>query len=250
MKIKKAQTLKRREFTRLATETILIGSGVSLPVVSQGQLIPFRRRSLRASHQVTSESPTITVPATAKAGNYAILWDCAGGASYPTEVWPAGWTKVTESNINMGAFVGKSRSVASHKILAPGDIGTTFTGLTGTSLGSTEKLLLIFPGAYSACTPFSINHESTEGDPSAQVVTSSGGTPPFIAFGFSGGVPNGASVAFDSSSICDEVVVGALDMRVAYKSFLSAPKDTSFDYADSGTVSHLASFYVNLDYAA
>src|SRR5690606_18431777 len=72
----------------------------------------------------------ITIPATAAAGDYAILFDFArNSSSVPAESVPAGWVKITTGTQNVG--FNAARILVSHKTLASGDPGILISGMSG-----------------------------------------------------------------------------------------------------------------------
>lgn len=87
---------------------------------------------------------TLTIPATAREGDVAILFDKAVNINspIPTAVNPSGWTQLATTSA--GSFsLNYVRVILSVKILAAADIGTTLTLMTNIT-GSLDKAIYIF----------------------------------------------------------------------------------------------------------
>ena len=88
----------------------------------------------------TSQTSTITIPATAAAGDIAILVDYGylTSTTAPTAVTPTNWTSITTtSNTTSPA----QRINVSYKTLIAGDPGSTITGINTTSM---RKTMIIY----------------------------------------------------------------------------------------------------------
>jgi len=185
---------------------------------------------------------TITVPAAAAEGDFAILFDHARNAStVPTEVVPTGWTQIGTSLTGTA-----TRNVISYKKLVSGDPESVITGMNGNSQDS--KALLVFRASSGVDTisPSTWNGEATNGDPVEQNVAASGGTAPLIVFGMAG-VTTFVSFSFSTASPAfDGTVGGATNnyLLVGYKIYNASPSDHAIDIDDLGTNNHLRSGYV------
>lgn len=207
-----------------------------------GGVIPFIRAkpsaaaltfTFQASASTTAD--TITIPATAAAGDWAICFDVGFGGSTPTEVVPTGFTQIGTSL--SGA---NGRSVISYKTLVGGDPNSSVGVMTGS--GTAAVMLVFRPSqAIATVTPSTWNGEYTSGNPTSQTVTV--GSSPLIVFGnatSSSAVTGWAteSPAFDSS-------LGANSSNLAgYKIYDASPSNHTIDMADFGTANILRSGYV------
>lgn len=102
---------------------------VSLPLAAQARGLKFQTSTQNSS------SSTITVPATAAAGDIAVLCDSRMGTS-SSAVTPTGWTNV------VNYYNSPYRLMVSYKVLAAGDVGATVTGIASGTI--TQKIMLIF----------------------------------------------------------------------------------------------------------
>jgi len=119
---------------------------------------------------VTGTSSTITIPATAQAGDFAILFD---RSTTITNTIPSGWTSIN------GVTTSGIRSNISYKKLVSGDPGATITGMAGI------KLLMIFrsnTGTFTTATFSTPNGQATTATPTAQTVVVSGQATPNLVF--------------------------------------------------------------------
>lgn len=117
----------------------------------------------------TSTSSTITVPATAQVGDIAILvdWGYLSTTTAPTQVTPTGFTLINQhSQITSPA----SRIMASYKVLVSGDLGSTITGMSTTSM---RKILMIYrPSmAYNSMTVTSVGFNTSASIPTSQNIS-------------------------------------------------------------------------------
>ena len=154
--------------------------------------------SLLATLQYTANAyattANITVPATAKTSDLAILIDRAtsNDGSIPTDVTPTNWTQIRTEATNQTA-----RQSISSRILAANESGNAITGMNGT--GSNQKIMVILRGydggaAEIAISSISISDSAGQAvstDPTAQnkVVSSYGANSQlFATYGSSGNV--------------------------------------------------------------
>lgn len=174
---------------------------------------------------------TITVPATAAAGDLAVLLDRAGAGTYvPTTVVPTNWTSI--SNQGGGSFLQYARQILSYKILASGDPGATITGMNGTV---NSKVMLVFrPSAAMAAVIEDVNEELTSSTPSSQVVEAT--TKPYVVIGGTGtsGTPTWDTSWYDAT-------VSATRIELAYKLFNTTPANVTISVPDGGNTNVLQS---------
>ena len=179
----------------------------------------------------TSTGSTITVPATVQAGDLLLYFDRArnGAITPPTSVTPTGFTLIGTS-----ITASFTRVNLSYKIAVGTEASTNITGMNGNS--QNNKIMLVFRGSSPlvSVTPASVAEEATTGDPSAQVVTASGGTPPLIVV---------AQYATEANPVDPRTFSPAEDAEIAngtthyakYKIYNTAPADVTVDKDDDGT---------------
>ncbi|CAB4137025.1 hypothetical protein UFOVP322_1 [uncultured Caudovirales phage] len=79
-----------------------------------------------SAFQSSTSNATITIPATAQAGDIAILFDRQNSTS-STQVTPSGWTQITTA-LSAAATPNQLRITISYRILTAGQPGTSVTG--------------------------------------------------------------------------------------------------------------------------
>jgi hypothetical protein len=192
-----------------------------------------------------SASNTITIPASAQAGDVAILFDFAvrGQATEPTDVVPTGWTGIITHTFSVaGPTSGRAR--ISYKILAGGDPGASVTGMNS---DVEDKVMLVFRGsqAISAVNAAGWDLVTGTGNPSSQTVAASGGAAPLVVFGMAD-VNNGTAAFSTASPAFDATVANSdADMLAGYKIYNSAPADHTIDHNHTGS-NALGSGYLEL----
>jgi hypothetical protein len=191
----------------------------------------------------TSSAATITIPASAAAGDLAVLFDGAQNSSgTPTTVVPSGFTSI--GNVNGGTASFLLRAICSYRVLGAAEGGTSITGMDGTL--SDNKIMLVFrPGSGSfSITASTPNGEATAGDPATQTVLAAAGTPPLIVFGY---YRCSAALSGDSfSPTADSAVTNGAGATARYKYYETAPSDVTIDLADGGVSNALQSFYLKV----
>ena len=155
----------------------------------------------------TSTASTITIPAAAATGDYAILFDTS---TTVTNTIPSGWTSIN------GVTTTGIRTNISYKRLVSGDPNTSVTGMAGT----TRKVMLIIKGnsdllSNTLSTPGS---QATTAVPTNQTISTSNVNTPAVFFaayastgaittrGWSGGSPSEYS-SFSTSGIYVKALV-------------------------------------------
>ena len=171
----------------------------------------------------------ITIPASAAIGDFAVLFDAAGGTGPASAVTPSGWT----NHINTTAS-NTIRCMVSSKTLVSGDPGLSINGMTGPT--TSRKIMLVFrPNqAIVSMTPSTPNAEGTTGNPAVQTLTMSGQATPLIAvacFRATAAIsPRSVSPAFDA-----EVSEDNSTIYMQYKIYNSSPANHTVDMDDEGT---------------
>lgn len=195
------------------------------------------------THVGNFNSATITVPGTARTGDFLLLVDISSnssGGAVPTNVVPSGWTQI--STVGAGAVRGTS----SWKLATSSDPGATVTGMDALF---DAKLLVVFRPNIPATSASTADPaiELTGGDPTAQTITSGSGTVPLVSIGVywaSAEEPQGRSF---SPAADGEINNGSI-LYLRYKSynFGTTPSDITVDMSDSQFSSLLHSFYFQM----
>lgn len=187
----------------------------------------------------TASAPSITIPAAAIAGDYAILFDFTKqNSGSVSAVTPTGWTNLKNDSV---VSTDGYRAMVSHRILTGGG---SVTGMNDTS---NRKALLVFRPtvAIAALTPSSWNGEATTGNPTSQTVSASGVTTPLIVFALAAcSSGTAASFSTETPSMTNLTLGGGgISIRVGYTVYNSSPSDQSIDMNDNG-INILQSGYV------
>ncbi len=197
----------------------------------------------------TNGDSTLTAPANIIAGDLLIVLDWALNttATLPTTAIPSGFTSASNSSIAANAGANGTRLIASYKLADGSEASSNFTCMSATA--TVRNVMAVFRGNIPALslTLASVAAQATDGNPTAQVVSSSGGVAPLVVFGCYAG-PAGAgsldprtmSPAKDSELNFDNV------MYLAWKIYNSAPADVTVDMDDEGGGNNLMSFYIQM----
>lgn len=196
-----------------------------------------RVSSLSFVASATSASSTITIPATAQAGDVAILYDVANSGSTPTSVTPTGWTAVRSDSATF------SRQNSSAAILSASDAGATITGMTGSNWVN-KSLIVVRPNIpATAIVAAGANGEITASTPTDQTVSASAGSIPLVVV--AGYTVNGTLGTLTFSPSQDATVSNGIFQRLRYKIYNSTPADVTVGMADGGT-NWMQSFYLQV----
>jgi hypothetical protein len=178
----------------------------------------------------TSTGTTITIPATAQAGDLAVLFDFVRGST--SSVAMSGWTATHFRSSGTYNVI----CVLSYKVLEAGDPGSVLSGLVVAT--SASKQLLVFRAVPAAIdvTSADLDGAGVTTNPSAQTVVAQT-TYPYIAVGACAGssaVPTWASTWYDAGFVLGYA-------RLAYKLFNDNGASVSIDCGDSGNYTFLLS---------
>lgn len=176
-----------------------------------------------------SSTSSITIPASAQAGDIAILLDRAGNTSgtYPTLVTPSGWTNLANTTQQYAGSVSMRAAIA-YKVLAAGEAGTSVTCTN--AVNSNSKIMLVFRPSQatgwtiSASTPVT---QGTAGDPTAQTIAASGAVAPVIQYASL--ACTYADTAAYSSATGFTTVASGTRLLGAYMTQDTSPTDGSVD---------------------
>ncbi len=179
----------------------------------------------------TSAASTITIPATAQAGDLAVLYDLARNSSgTPTLVTPAGWTTLSDLTGGTGA------AVLSYKILVAGDPGGTVTGMDGTSADAKSLVVFRATPTLAGVAVQDLGEQYTTDNPGAQTLAAQSAYP-YVVYGGCGGLsalPTWASAWYSNTGSTGY-------QRYAFQIFNASGESRSVDCNDSGTGTFLQS---------
>ncbi len=202
-----------------------------------------RVSSITQQASATSSTSSIVVP-TVIAGDLILFMDLALTVSPPpSSAVSSGFTSIQDNSVDTGAIAG--RQIISLKKADGTESGTSISGMTGSNY---LKIIVTFRGDVAAklITAFSPQGEGTTGNPTAQVVPSSGGAVPLVViaayFGDAGVNPRTFSPAKDGE------VANGTPIWVAWKIYNvgSTPADVTVDQDDEGTRNILQSCYIQM----
>ena len=203
----------------------------------------------------TSTSQSVTIPATAQAGDVALLLDRAtnNSGTYPTLVTPSGWTNLANTMAQYAGTISLRTAIA-YKVLDSGDPGLSITCTNGA--GADSKLVLVFRPSQttgwtvSASTPVT---QGTTGNPTAQTIAASAAAAPVLLYGCVSDVS--VDTAAFSSAVGFTTVSSGTRLLGAYQIQNSSPADGSID-ADAATYGltlqsgYLSLVSTSIDFAA
>lgn len=104
--------------------------------------------SLSYVTSANTTSSSITIPATAQAGDIAVLVEVAfvsTTASWGTLTNPSGFTQFTQSSNSTSSVNGSAKCVVSYKVLASGDPGSSVSGGTVTNATYNQVMMIYRP---------------------------------------------------------------------------------------------------------
>lgn len=214
-----------------------LGIAMALPRIGEGPL----GGSVSFVASATSlNSATVTIPASAQAGDLAVLLDASSASTTaPTTVVPDGWTPDVNSFINAATAM---RSIISHKVLVGGEPGTSVTGMDSST---DRKIMLVFrPSRPIASVIVSTpTAQIIDTDPASQQILMAGAAPPGIAIAHwrsNGAVsPRSASPALAAEVTSDSVQFAQYSMVHA---------DYTIDMDDEGGANCLQGLFYRLTF--
>lgn len=207
--------------------------------------VPGSVSSITFHASATADATTITIPATVQDGDFAVLFDFAGGSSAPSDVTPSGWT----SNANLAGLISGGfsfRSRISYRILTAALAGTSVTGMVSGGATAAKVMLVFRPNvAASTLTLGDPATGATSGNPASQTLTSGSGAAPLVALGFAASYNNSPTFSTASPAFGGEVASGTVT-RAGYKIYNSSPSNHTVDMNDLGTNNVLSTLYLEV----
>lgn len=201
------------------------------------------------SSATSTNSATITAPSGIQAGDLLVLLDSVWNnfAAPPASSVPTGFTSIVTATLG-AAF--SARMTLSYKKADGTESSASLTGMTGS--GGAAKVLYTFRGntPINDVNVSATGSEATDGNPVAQTISASGGTPPLVAIaGYS------SSAAVDPRTFTVGGV-GAKDGELeaagtsiftwlAYKLYNASPANISVDMDDEGSSNIILSVYLS-----
>jgi hypothetical protein len=162
----------------------------------------------------SSQGSTVQIPTTARAGDIAILFD---NSTTTTNTIPSGWTSIA------GGTTTGIRTNVSSKILTSGEVGSTITGMAGT----TRKVVLVFRDWATTSPTIAVSTptvQATTAAPTNQTITAGSGES--IYFGVYGRTgTTGITAALNQSNKTSTQVnsVSTSGVSVRYTIFNAGP---------------------------
>lgn len=184
----------------------------------------------------TSLASTITVPATAAAGDLAIMFDTS---TTTTEVLPSGWSKIytlTTTGI---------RTTVLCKLLTSSDISASVTGMAGT----TRKSMIVCRGNtdINQATVTLNASQATTGTPTSQTLPLSTVSKPHAAFavlGYSATNPSKSWTQGGSVNLLNSTSGSGVTVYYQNNDVGSSPSNATVTMGDGGS-NTFATFYIN-----
>lgn len=211
-------------------------------------IAPVPSQALTALTFITSaesSTSTITIPATAKAGDLAVYMEqCINTSGLPTDVTPAGFADIVKGNLTV------VRANCSYKVLAGGDPGAVITGMNGTS--SVGKLVVIFRPNVAKIRTVAFGTPASElsvNAPSVQSILLGGQKPPALAVCHFGKGSAGAWTGQSFSPTRDGLVQNSGGSEECWYKIYSAggsPANISTGLGDTGSLNTLQSFFLSI----
>lgn len=217
-----------------STASLTINTFVPVPASTGGSLT-----TLTVGNSATSSTTTITCPAVNE-GDLIVMLDRAEGMSVPTTAIPTDFVSVV--NTNDGAYF---RQILSYKIAVGTEGGTSLTGMVGSDY--TYKGIWTFVGdvAITAVSALSAVGQATDGNPSAQTVTSGSGVAPLVVLGCATSYKDNTSVLSMTPSE-DATLSPDASWWLGYKIYNSSLANVAVDMADAGYENCLQSCYLQV----
>ena len=197
-----------------------------------------RSLSIAFRSSANSTTTTLTAPSDIVAGDLLIWYDNSlNFSTFPTAVVPTGFTQIsTTTNAT------NRRIISAYKIAVGGDASATITGMSFLNAGVKGLIVFSTNGATSAAV-FDADIQNTDGDPTAQTVTSSSGTPPLVVIG----LIRNQTANYSMTPTEDGVATFSAGQQFGlYKIYNSSPANVTVDTNDGGNNNLINSFYMQV----
>lgn len=195
--------------------------------------------ALRGS--ATSQTSTITIPATTGVGDLIVFYQFAydAGGAVPNAI-PSGFTQASTISFANGTMT------ISYKIATSLDAGANITGMTVPSIY--RNTLHVFSGNIIAAAHNTFSAQLTYDNPTEQTVNASAGTPPLVVIGaYSGsGATDPRTFTVGGSAAKDGEINSGSGTYLAYKIYNSAPQNVVVDMDDEGNYNTIQSGFISV----
>lgn len=193
----------------------------------------------------TSVTNSITVP-TVAAGDLIVFANhsTSDPAPAPALVTPSGFTNL--ANVTTGG----ARASLFYKLAAGTESGSSLSGMNGDFYKYIALVTFRRSPAAATATPSSWNSQITDGNPTQQTVSSSGGVVPLVvigSYGSSGFAVDPRTFTVGGSAAKDsELAVSGNALYLAWKIYNSGPADVVVDMDDEFFGNAVTSGYIAL----
>lgn len=215
------------------------------PILALSNTAPI---SLTFVGYASSSTSSITIPAGAQEGDLAVLMDGVEYESTRTYGLPSNWARLSPTTT--GAHLAAQFLVSKLNSTQVG--GYSLAVGTTTDFNYRKQMYVFRPSSSFSTVSLSdpVNGEYNTGNPSAQVLSCSGGTPPVLVFGY--GISRSGAFSFSTMSPAldrtDSLAPGTTSSRSGYK--LYNPGDTisnhTIDMNDEGSWNLLTTVWISV----
>lgn len=190
---------------------------------------------------VGSNTSTITIPASAQAGDLAVMYDFALGTIFaPASAVPSGWTSPIDEPASL------MRGAVSYRILTSGNPGSTIAGMNGA--GRNRKIMRVLRGGspVTSVTAGDWTQDLSPGGVGPLTVTAAPAATPLIVIAFAASENDVDSFA---SSPAFDTVNGVSVTRSGYKNYASGTASNhTINSADRGDSNGLSAGYFQISF--
>ena len=192
----------------------------------------------------TSTTGSVTVPSSARSGDFALFIDRDGNATGtpPSQVSPSGWDFI--DTIAATVTGGSARSSIFHKILTSSDPGATVTGMNN---GFARKIILVFrPDCGITSVTIGSYAEYLANGTNSQTITSGSGAAPLVVIAHMACNVGQTLNTRSFTPTQDATVSSAASQEARYKIYNSSPANVTAALSASRGGNTLQSFYFSL----
>lgn len=184
-----------------------------------------------------SDTDTLVIPATAQAGDLAVIMqEAINGSVSPTLVTPSGFTTDHNAAFSSISFGTRIRAVIQHKILVSGDVGASRSVMEDVQ---ERSICLIFRpfSAISAVTYTSKAQASSETAISSQSMNVDIEVPPLVVVGFCCSTADLGAVGGTFATSGETIVAVDENMIGNYMIQNISASDLTYEFTDGGLFS-------------
>lgn len=201
----------------------------------------------------TADARSITVPASAQAGDLVVILAYAtnfGGTGYPPIGSPAGWTEITHSYFGPSSGGDGHTLYSIYKVIVSGDVSASINVINNVSGVNYSTQLYVFrpTKTIAGVTPSTWLTEITSSNPASQAANASGAGTPVIVLGLAG--LRAANPSFSTASPAwtstTSENVGDTRTITGYVLYNTSPQNHTVDMNDLGFANALMSGYISV----